>query len=130
MQGMLWSSCQEDSTERLYTGLRSSSKQLPNSSNVSYRCRVVQPPPDQQNHTRLGVFYFCMTDDDVKLTPLTDSPVLKRVGLQRRFADEEAPTMEVWRKGRTSAYGQSQLKPAGSRVEEEIINGVVVKHYN
>lgn len=92
--------------------------------------RVVQPPPDQRNHTRLGVFYFCMSDDDVKLVPL-DSPVLKRVGTIRRFEDENAPTMETWRKGRTTAYGQTELKAVPETgVEEEVINGVVVKHYN
>ncbi|ESK97388.1 hypothetical protein Moror_17819 [Moniliophthora roreri MCA 2997] len=101
--------------------------------------RVVQPPPDQRHATRLGVFYFCMTDDDIKLTPasggaLLDSPVLKRVGIKRRFEDKDAPTMEMWRKSRTSAYGQTELKAsqkAGEEsIEEEVINGVVVKHYN
>ncbi|KAF8177668.1 Clavaminate synthase-like protein [Pholiota molesta] len=75
--------------------------------------RVIQPPPDQQQYTRLGVFYFAMTDDNVKLAPLLESPVLQQ-----------------WRKGRTAAYGQSDLKPTEKGVEEEIINGVVVKHYN
>ncbi|KAJ7915162.1 hypothetical protein B0H13DRAFT_1610781 [Mycena leptocephala] len=93
--------------------------------------RVVQPPVDQHNYTRLGLFYFCMTDDSVKLVPFSDSPVLKRVGIVRRCDDEDAPTMEAWRKARTSAYGQSQLKAtADGKVEEEMIDGVVVKHYN
>lgn len=100
---------------------------------------VVQPPPDQQTLTRLGLFYFCMADDNVKLAPLLESPVLQQ-GLQagglnlKRFegAEEDVvPTMEVWRRGRTAAYGQSDLKPTGEGgVEEEVINGVVVKHYN
>ncbi|KAJ7025423.1 Clavaminate synthase-like protein [Mycena alexandri] len=93
--------------------------------------RVVQPPVDQQNYTRLGLFYFCMTDDEVKLVPFSESPVLQRVGITPRFNDADAPTMEAWRKGRTSAYGQSQLKATSEgKVEEEVINGVVVKHYN
>ncbi|KAJ7178169.1 Clavaminate synthase-like protein [Mycena filopes] len=95
--------------------------------------RVVQPPIDQQTHTRLGLFYFAMTDDAVKLAPLSASPVLQRAGIaQARLKDDaEAPTMEAWRKGRTSAYGQSQLKATEEgKVEEEVINGVVVKHYN
>ncbi|GLB39565.1 putative non-haem dioxygenase in morphine synthesis N-terminal [Lyophyllum shimeji] len=93
--------------------------------------RVVQPPEDQRQHTRLGVFYFVMPDDATKLVPLVDSPVLKRVGVKRRFEDDAAPTMEAWRKGRTAAYGQTELKPASEKgVEEEIIGGVVVKHYN
>ena len=27
--------------------------------------RVVQPPPDQRGHTRLGAFYFAIPDDAV-----------------------------------------------------------------
>ena len=92
--------------------------------------RVVQPPADQRGHTRVGAFYFAMTDDDVKLAPLKESPVLQRVGIVRRFEDEDAPTTEQWRRGRTSAYGQSELKKKDENVEEEVINGVVVKHYN
>ncbi|KAF5325273.1 hypothetical protein D9619_009987 [Psilocybe cf. subviscida] len=95
--------------------------------------RVVQPPPDQQTYTRLGVFYFAMTDDNVRLAPLLQSPVLQRVGVTRSLGDgAEVPTMETWRKGRTSAYGQSELKMTDQDkgVEEEIINGVVVRHYN
>jgi isopenicillin N synthase-like dioxygenase len=93
--------------------------------------RVVQPPQDQQNYTRLGVFYFAMPDDDVKLVPMAESPVLQRVGIQIRCDDSEAPTMEQWRKLRTSAYGQTELKSGNEKgVEEEIINGVLVKHYN
>lgn len=72
-----------------------------------------------------------MSDDDIKLSPLSESPVLKRIGINRRFDDKDAPTMEQWRKGRTSAYGQSTLTNTGENgVEAEVINGVVVKHYN
>ena len=76
-----------------------------------------------------------MTDDDVKLAPLLEeSPVLQqRLGDLKRFDGGvvDVPTMEVWRRGRTAAYGQSELKPGGDDgVEEEVINGVVVKHYN
>lgn len=93
--------------------------------------RVVQPPPDQRTCTRLGLFYFCMTDDAVKLEPLSESPVLQRAGIVRRFEDQDAPTMEEWRKARTSAYGKSQLNVGKeSGIEEEIINGIIVKHYN
>ncbi|KAJ6453599.1 Clavaminate synthase-like protein [Mycena sanguinolenta] len=93
--------------------------------------RVVQPPVDQQNLTRLGLFYFVMPDDNVPLVPFAESPVLQRVGIERRCADTDAPMMEAWRRGRTSAYGQSQLKPSEEgKVEEEVINGVLVRHYN
>ena len=92
--------------------------------------RVVQPPIDQRGYPRLGAFFFAVPDDDVKLVPITDSPILQRHGIQRRFKDEDAPTTEQWRKGRTSAYGKSELKKTVDGVEEEVINGVVVKHYN
>ncbi len=96
-----------------------------------YAFRVVQPPVDQRNQPRLGAFYFCLADDAVKLVPFVDSPVLQRVGIKRRFSDEQAPSMETWRRGRTSAYGQTELKKGiDGVVEEEIINGVVVRHYN
>jgi isopenicillin N synthase-like dioxygenase len=93
--------------------------------------RVVKPPEDQQNYTRLGVFYFVMPDDNVKLVPMAESPVLQRAGIQSRCDDSEAPTMEQWRKARTSAYGQSELENSKEKgVEQEVINGVLVKHYN
>lgn len=91
--------------------------------------RVVQPPADQRGHTRVGAFYFAMTDDDVVLRPLVESPVLQRVGIVRRFEDEDAPTTDQWRRARTSAYGQTELTRKDD-IEEEVINGVVVRHYN
>ncbi|KAI0342235.1 Clavaminate synthase-like protein [Trametopsis cervina] len=93
--------------------------------------RVIQPPADQRGYTRLGVFYFAIPDDNVRLVPVANSPVLEKVGVKRRFEDHQAPTAEIWRKGRTSAYGKSELKKGQeSGVEEETINGVVVKHYS
>ncbi|KAF8841437.1 Clavaminate synthase-like protein [Paxillus ammoniavirescens] len=93
--------------------------------------RVIQPPGDQSAYDRLGAFYFAMPDDDVRLLPLADSPVLQRVGIERRCADEEAPLSEVWRKGRTTTYGRSELEKGLEKdVEEEVIEGIVVKHYN
>ncbi|KAG6884916.1 hypothetical protein C0993_007283 [Termitomyces sp. T159_Od127] len=95
------------------------------------RTKVRQPPEDQREATRLGVFYFGLADDDVRLVPLVDSPVLKRVGMKRFFEDDAAPTMEVWRKERTARYGRSELKPSSEKgVEEEIIANVVVKHFS
>ncbi|KAF9045063.1 Clavaminate synthase-like protein [Panaeolus papilionaceus] len=91
--------------------------------------RVVQPPPDQQSYTRLGVFYFAMPNDDVVLAPLLESPVLQRVGVKDVLQGKQPPTMKEWRMSRTAAYGQTNLIPKGNGVEEEVINGVVVKHY-
>jgi isopenicillin N synthase-like dioxygenase len=93
--------------------------------------RVVQPPEDQRDHERLGAFYFAFPDDNVRLLPCVESPVLQRVGIQRRCPDEHAPLCETWRKGRTTTYGRVDLKKGMERdVEEEVIEGIVVKHYN
>ena len=93
--------------------------------------RVVLPPEDQQGYPRLGAFYFAIPDDSVKLAPFAESPVLQREGIKRRFDDEHAPTAEVWRKGRTAAYGKTELKKGReSGVEEEYVGGILVKHYN
>ncbi|KAF9011703.1 hypothetical protein BDQ17DRAFT_1232931 [Cyathus striatus] len=95
--------------------------------------RVVQPPEDQRTYTRLGLYYFCVTDDDVKLTPLKDSPVLQRVGITSRFDEKDAPTMEQWRKGRTSVYGltdEKKMEKKGNGAQVELVNGIPVTYYN
>ncbi|KIO11433.1 hypothetical protein M404DRAFT_20862 [Pisolithus tinctorius Marx 270] len=93
--------------------------------------RVVQPPPDQQQYTRLGALYVAMTDGDVKLVPLYESPVLKRVGINPCCENSVALTMLEWRRRRANGYGRTELRPSKDKgVEEEIIDGVVVKHYN
>ena len=93
--------------------------------------RVVQPPHDQSAYDRLGAFYLSMPDDGVRLPPFADSPVLQRVGIQRQFPDEEAPLAEEWRKERSSRYGRVALeKGMEENTEEEVVGGVVVKHYN
>ena len=93
--------------------------------------RVVQPPTDQRGVPRLGAFYFALADDDVRLAPLVQSPVLQRCEVKRSCADEDAPTMEEWRKARTRVYGQTVPSKDTDGVEvEEIVKGVVVKYYN
>lgn len=93
--------------------------------------RVVQPPVDQHGCERLGVFYFCKADDDVRLVPFSESPVLQRVGIKRLCEDKDAPTMLEWRKSRTAGYGVKELKlNEKSGHEEEIVEGVLVTHYN
>ena len=92
---------------------------------------MIQPPADQRDIPRLGVFYFAMAEDDVKLVPHEESPVLQKVGISRLCGLEDAPTMEAWRKARTTTYGKVELKVGKEAgVEEEVVNGVVVKHYN
>ncbi|EJD35382.1 Clavaminate synthase-like protein [Auricularia subglabra TFB-10046 SS5] len=87
--------------------------------------RVVQPPEDQRKQTRLGLFYFCSTDDNVRLEPLVANPEY-----EKRF--EVAPTMEQWRKGVTRAYGRTKLikQDESGRIEKETIAGVLVRHFN
>ena len=93
--------------------------------------RVVQPPHDQSAYDRLGAFYFSAPDDNVRLSPLSNSPVLQRVGIERRWPDEEAPLAAAWMKERTITYGRAALKKGSeNNTEEEVIAGVVVKHYN
>ncbi|KAI9457700.1 hypothetical protein HD554DRAFT_2177590 [Boletus coccyginus] len=93
--------------------------------------RVVQPPHDQRLCDRLGVFYFSAVNDNVRLLPLAHSPVLQRVSIERRFADEDAPLAGEWRNDLTSSFGRGTLKKGSeNNTEEEVIRGVVVKHYN
>ena len=93
--------------------------------------RVVQPPPDQRGYIRLGLIYFAFTDDDVKLVPVAESPVLQRVGITRKCDDTEAPTMKTWGALRAGTYGKSApSERKGDSVEEEVLNGIVIRHYN
>lgn len=92
--------------------------------------RVFQPPVDQRGHTRLGLFYFGYTDDDVRLVPLAESPVLQRVGITRKCADEDAPLEGEWRVARSKVYGRSELTRKDHVVEEQVVSGLTVKHYN
>ena len=92
---------------------------------------VVYPPPNQQWHTCLGVFYFVRPGDNTKLIPIHESPLLQRVGINLHCEDSIMSTMEQWRKGRTSMYGLIHLKQGQEKgVEEEVINGVIVKHWS
>ncbi|KAF8515806.1 Clavaminate synthase-like protein [Hysterangium stoloniferum] len=94
--------------------------------------RVVQPPPDQRQYNRLGAFYFAMPDDDVKLNPIMESPVLQREGVHDCFKlhNVETVAVEDWRRARTAAYGHNKLTTGTQAgTEEEVLNGVIVKHY-
>ncbi|KAI5827872.1 Clavaminate synthase-like protein [Schizophyllum commune Tattone D] len=97
----------------------------------STRHRVILPPSDQRNIARLGVFYFAMAADHMRLTPHEESEVLKRIGVRRLCPPGQEPTMEEWRTHRTKSYGTVELTQGREKnVEEEIVHGVVVKHYN
>ena len=62
--------------------------------------RVIQPPIDQRGAPRLCIIYFSMPQDDVRLVPVSESPVLQRVGIERQVDDADAPTMKDWRVAR------------------------------
>ena len=62
--------------------------------------------------------------------PCLESPVLQRAGVRRQSGDGDAPTMEAWRRARTSAYGRAQLQKTSHGDEEEAIHGITVTHYN
>ena len=92
--------------------------------------RVVQPPADQRGHTRLGAYYFALADDAVRLVPCAESPALQRAGITRKCADEDAPTMGESRRGRAMAYGLKETRKTVDGGEEQVVNGLLLKHYN
>jgi hypothetical protein len=72
-----------------------------------------------------------MPSDATYLTPHKESPLLQKSGVNPQYDPENPPTMEAWRRGRTGTYGQVPLtvgKEPGT--EEQIVAGLVVKHYN
>lgn len=80
--------------------------------------RVRQPPQDQINVERLGVFYFAMAADNIVVSKGKNGA--------------HGVTMGEWRKERTGRYGRggnTQSKEE-TNVEQDEILGVVVKEYN
>ncbi|KAJ3566782.1 hypothetical protein NP233_g6790 [Leucocoprinus birnbaumii] len=98
--------------------------------------RVRQPPPDQHNVDRVGLIYFCNPHDDVSYKPIAESPVLQRTGTSesesRLLGGSKFPTAGEYRKARISAYGGTQPLQKGAQkgVDEEIVGGVLLRHYN
>ncbi|KAF9230440.1 hypothetical protein BU15DRAFT_69194, partial [Melanogaster broomeanus] len=91
--------------------------------------RVIQPPPDQRGYTRVGIIYFAYPDDNAKLVPLSESPVLQQAGIERKCDDSVAPSAGAWRVARVSAYGSSTLKKSEKpNIEEEVLHGIIVWH--
>ncbi|TBU57628.1 Clavaminate synthase-like protein [Dichomitus squalens] len=91
--------------------------------------RVVQPPPDQRGLIRLGMYYFALADDDVKLSPV-ESPVFKQEGVPSNSESGRTLTMGEFRKMRYRVFGLKEAKRTDTGKEEHIIeNGVVVATY-
>ncbi|KAL6251292.1 hypothetical protein RBB50_001500 [Rhinocladiella similis] len=94
--------------------------------------RVVQPPEDQRNNDRSGVFYFVVPNDDVKInTLLEESPVLRRANVQQWFEDGKAPTSKEWVNNRVRVTGQKAFfkSPSGKNSEKEQIGNVTTTWY-
>ncbi len=75
------------------------------------------PPP-------LGMFYFGYPNDNVRLVPMKDSPVLQRVGISRKCADDggdaEGPDAVVWAGGAEEDRGWSRGGGFGGRGREAL----------
>lgn len=94
--------------------------------------RVCQPPPDQRNQDRCGLFYFVVPNDKVKInTLLEESSVLREAKVERKFEPGTEPTSEMYRSARIGAYGTTSLFTGkGKGVQEEMVGGIKTKHYN
>ena len=95
--------------------------------------RVVAPPPDQANISRLGVLYFVRPEDSLPLKPV-DSRLLQNLGYgadaEARAAAEAGITAGEWVKARVKA-GVNRSKVTRSELaEEEILKGVKAKYYD
>lgn len=100
---------------------------------ISFANRVRQPPLDQQNKDRVGLLYFSSAHDDVVFKPIAESPVLQRVGAsESRLLDGKFPTAGEYGKARVMAYGGTQAikQDAQKGIDEEVVAGVLLRHYN
>lgn len=80
---------------------------------------------------RLGIFYFCLADDSVQLTPLDGLPEGGRSTYAvPPTADGRPLTMYAWRTARIGLYGQTNLTAVAKETEEEVVAGVLVRHFN
>lgn len=88
--------------------------------------RVHQPPEDQRNQDRCGLFYFIVPNENVPINTLLDvSPVLRAAGVERRFEPGTEPTSEMYVKARIGAYGQTSIFQKKKDGENgEVIGGV------
>ena len=92
-----------------------------------------QPPSDQQNKDRVGLLYFCSAHDDIVLKPIAESPVVRQASVsESRLLDGKFPTAGEYCKARVRAYGGTQPLKQGAqkRVDEEVVGGVLLRHYN
>lgn len=92
--------------------------------------RVVQPPPSQRQFTRLGVLYFALPDDDVKLDPCSGEFQSDFTSQKfKHISPGQAPTTKEYRMARTAASADSPVEEGDRKIEERVLTGVVVRHY-
>ncbi len=94
--------------------------------------RVAAPPDDQRGHTRCGVFYFSVPNDEERPNTLLDSPVLQRAGVQRVFENGKGLSSKVYSQARIARVGKSETYKrqwGDGEVVVEMIAGVEVPWY-
>ncbi|KAK0188764.1 hypothetical protein F5146DRAFT_959339 [Armillaria mellea] len=100
------------------------------------RHRVVRPPTDQSDITRLILIHFARARGSLVLNPLYESPIVKRDGVHafqdRIDAGERAPTQAEWLAERIKRTGHEEYtehkKPGEGRVQEQVL-GRQVEYY-
>ncbi|KAK4624368.1 UPF0676 protein [Fulvia fulva] len=101
--------------------------------------RVRAPPEDRAHLDRLGVLFFARPNNHITLDPISNSPLLQRLGLTDNEFTKlgQHLTMEEWVKVRQSQQQRRTKAPKieGSRYkysdqELEIIPGLKAKIYN
>ena len=85
--------------------------------------RVFQPPADQRNQDRCGIFYFLVPNEGVPVnTLLEESSVLREAGVEMKFDKGEEPLSEHYVRARIGAYGTTAVfsKEKSGGVQEEV----------
>ncbi|KAI0065000.1 Clavaminate synthase-like protein [Artomyces pyxidatus] len=88
--------------------------------------RVVQPPPDQLQYRRLGVFHFAHF---INGTPLDLLPSKKVEREGRKIFEGKVPTSDEWESARVKSYGTTALIK-GEHYDVEYIAGLQVRHWH
>ncbi|PVH93436.1 putative 1-aminocyclopropane-1-carboxylate oxidase [Periconia macrospinosa] len=104
--------------------------------------RVVAPPKDQAHVDRLGVIYMVRIEDETELVSISESPVLKRLGLLKDgeggIIGEDGKIVKAgeWVRGRVMRnLGERRIgegkgeKGDNEESEVEIVKGIKIKYY-
>lgn len=96
--------------------------------------RVVAPPRDQAHIDRLGVLYMVRIEDDVDLVPISESPVLRDLGLvgDKKLGEDGKPVKAgEWVKQRVIKNLGATSSQGGDNNEDEveIVQGLKIKYF-